>query len=216
MKSYKFLIVLTVLGLSIVASYSLPKAKYVGTGFISQLDIPDSFGNWRGRDVSNEVGLRNLSATTYNFVGEAYAYKFVNNSGQSLLFVILDAGNFHHPKVCFTGAGFEIKELDDTTFTVANRNLKTHTLFTTKGKDSYLSFYWIVIDKNIAHEWIEQKFKQLYFSLFGTQRVGLMVRIDVPAKENDLEKAAVMAKSFISDIIGQLPVEKTEYIFGSR
>jgi EpsI family protein len=216
MKSYKFLIVLTVLGLSIVASYSLPKAKYVGTGFISQLDIPDSFGNWRGNDVSNEVGLRNLSTATYNFVGEAYAYKFVNNSGQSLLFIILDAGNFHHPKVCFTGAGFEIKELDDTTFAIANRNLKTHTLFTTKGKDSYLSFYWIVIDKNIAHEWIEQKFKQLYYSLFNKKRIGLMVRIDIPSTEASIKDADAVAQQFVHDLNHALKPEEADFIFGNE
>jgi len=28
----------------------------------------------------------------------------------------------------------------------------------------------------VAHEWIEQKAKQLFFSVFGKKRVGLMVR----------------------------------------
>ncbi len=213
MKSKKFLVVITSLILSILISYSLPRAKYTGTGFISELSIPKALSGWAGRDVTKEVGL-NTNSTAYDFVSEALAYQYVNADGKNLLFIILDAGNFHHPKVCFTGAGFKIKELADTEFHLSGHTLKTHTLFTERGRDNFLSFYWIVIDKNIAHEWIEQKLKQLFFSLFGKQRVGLMVRIDIPAKEEDIEEATRLAKYFINDLDRVLLPEQADYIFG--
>ncbi len=213
MKSKKYLIVIILLMFSILIGYSLPKAKYTGTSFIPGLKIPKLISGWMGKDVTKEVGL-NVKSTTYDFVSEALAYNYVNKEGKNLLFLILNAGNFHHPKVCFTGAGFKIKELADTEFRLPNHTLKSHTLFTERGRDNFLSFYWIVIDKNVAHEWIEQKFKQLFFSLFGNKRVGLMVRVDIPAKEEDIDDATNLAKQFINDLGGALSPEQADYIFG--
>ncbi|UCD36385.1 MAG: EpsI family protein [Nitrospiraceae bacterium] len=215
MKSSKFIIAGIILILSIVLSYTVPKAKYRGTGFISTLDIPKSFGGWSGKDVTAQAGL-NLNSDMYGFVSEALVYQYINEEGKSLLFIILDAGNFHHPKVCFTGAGYSIKELPDTTFRSDNVNFKAHTLFTERGRETALSFYWIVIDKNIAHEWVEQKIKQLFFSLFGTQRVGLMVRIDIPGQEADQESAAMLAGDFINNLDIFLDKHNADYIFGNK
>ncbi len=215
MNKYKFYIVIVLLLSTILISHYLPKAKYTGTGFISQLKIPDEVSGWVGKDVRAEVGL-NVDAKLYDFVSEALVYQYVNKEGKNLLFIILDAGNFHHPKVCFTGAGFKIKELPDTEFHISNRTFKTHSLFTERGKNSFLSFYWIVIDKNIANEWVEQKLKQLYFSLFNKKRVGLMVRMDIPAKEDEIENASLMAKQFINDLSQSLQPDEADYIFGEK
>lgn len=215
MRPAKPLIVIVLLLCAIAISYSIPKAKYVGTGFISQLNVPESIGGWKGRDVTTKVGL-NVNASSYEFISEALAYQYVNREGSSLIFMVLDAGNFHHPKNCFISAGYKIKELPDTRFNLPGRDLKAHTLYTERGGESFLSFYWIVIDKNIAHEWIEQKFKQLYFSLFGKKRVGLMVRVDIPAKETDIEAATIMAKNFIGDLDRDFSPKQADYIFGEK
>ena len=215
MKSNKILTVIILLALTILISYSLPKAKYTGTGFISELKIPKSISGWTGKDVTQEVGL-NLNEDKYNFVSGALAYQYENKEGKRLLFIILDAGNFHHPKVCFTGAGFKIKELPDTEFHLQDHTLKTHTLFTERGRDNNLSFYWIVIDKDVAHEWIEQKAKQLFFSVFGKKRVGLMVRVDIPAREENIDDAMILAKQFIYELSLAIQPEQIVYLFGKN
>ena len=215
MKSKKILTVIILLILTIIISYSLPKVKYTGTGFISELKIPKSIPGWTGKDVTQQVGL-NLNEDKYNFVSGALAYQYVNNEGKTLLFIILDAGNFHHPKVCFTGAGFKIEELPDTEFHLSNHNVKTHTLFTERGRDNNLSFYWIVIDKVVAHEWIEQKAKQLFFSIFGKKRVGLMVRVDVPTNRNLIEESTLVARQFVRDLSQVLSPDQSLYIFGEQ
>jgi len=125
MISKKTLTVIIILILAILISYSLPKAKIYGTGFISELKIPKEISGWSGKDVTQEVGL-NLNEDKYSFVSGALAYQYVNKEGKTLLFIILDAGNFHHPKVCFTGAGFKIRELPDTEFNLPHHTLKTH------------------------------------------------------------------------------------------
>jgi len=215
MKPVRFWIVIILLLSSIILSFAFPKAKYAGTGFISQLKIPDSFSEWQGKDITGNLDL-NVEEDRYKFISGALAYEYVNKNGKNLLFIVLDAGNFHHPKVCYTSAGFTVKELKDAEFHTLNSTFKAHTLYTEKGGQGFLSFYWIIIDKKIAHEWIEQKIKQLYFSLFNKKRVGLMVRIDIPAQKDNVKDAIIPAKQFVNDLSQALPPEEADYIFGRK
>jgi hypothetical protein len=211
----KTIIVIFLLASTVLLSYIIPETKYTGTKFISELKIPLTFPGWSGKDITGNLNI-NYEESTYNFINDALAHQYINNSGKSLTFIILDAGNLHNPKSCFTSSGYNIKELGDTEFRNSEHNFIAHTLFTQTGKDSFLSFYWIVIDKNIANEWIEHKLKQLYFSLFNAKRVGLMVRIDIPAKENEIESAITLGKEFVHAL--SLPLESTQsdYIFGEK
>ena len=211
----KLITVLILLALTMYLSFAFPKTKYEGTNFISDLNIPKSFTEWHGHDVTKKLNI-NTANTNFNFINEAIANQYVNRKGESLLFIILDAGNFHHPKVCFTSAGYKLKGLADTEFYTSGHTFKAHTLFTQRGNESSLSFYWIVIDKKVAHAWIEQKFKQLYFSMLNKQRVGLMVRLDVPAKEDNIEDAMILARQFINNLGKSLKSEQVDYIFGGN
>ncbi len=215
MKVSKHIIIIFLLLIAISVSYFAPRAKYVGTNFISAMEVPLAFAEWQGTDVSKALNI-NTADTNFNFINDAIAYNYVNRNGKNLLFIILDAGNFHHPKVCFTGAGFDITELPDTEFQLVNRSLKTHTLFTTRDNESFLSFYWIVIDKNVAHEWLEQKFKQLYYSMFNKKKIGLMIRMDIPAKKEDISNASAMAKQFTYNLSQALKRDEAEYILGGK
>ena len=211
----KIFTVLILLSLAIFLSFAFPRTKYVGTNFISGLSLPLTFSEWQGQDVTKHLNI-NAADTTFNFISKAIANQYVNTRGESILFIVLDAGNFHHPKVCFTGAGYKIKELPDTEFQTRDLTFRAHTLFTQRGNESSLSFYWIVIDKKVAHEWIEQKFKQLYFSLLNKERVGLMVRMDIPAREEDIGNALTLGKLFIKGLSQSLKPEQADYIFGVK
>ena len=215
MKPVRFWIVIILLLSSIILSFAFPKAKYEGTGFISQLKIPDTFSEWQGKNITENLDL-SAEEDRYKFISGALAYEYVNKDGMKLLFIILDAGNFHHPKVCYSSAGFKVKDLKDAEFHTLNSTLKAHALYTEKGGEGFLSFYWISIDKKIAHEWIEQKIKQLYFSLFNKKRVGLMVRIDIPTQEENIKDAIIPAERFVSDLSQALTPEKADYIFGRK
>ncbi|MBI5056286.1 MAG: EpsI family protein [Nitrospirae bacterium] len=215
MEKYKYWVVIILLLSGAVLSFAFTKEKYVGTGFIAKLDLPVVVAKWRGENITEEVN-GSIQRSTANFISDMLSYQYTNNEGKKLLFIILDAGNFHHPKGCFTSAGFNIRELDDTEFNVMGRRLQTHTLFTEKGEEKFLSFYWIIIDKNIVHEWIDQKIKQLYFSLFNKKRVGLMVRIDVLTDKDKMKDSMIIAKDFINDMSKTLHQEELDYIFGQR
>lgn len=208
-------IVILLLALAVIFSFAFPRAKYEGTDFIRKLKIPFVLSNWVGEDISPKLNIK-PGEDIFNFISDFIVYQYVNKQGETLIFIILDAGNFHHPKVCFTGAGYKIRELDDTEFNIRGDTLRIHTLFTEKGKENFLSFYWIVIDKNVAHEWIEQKLKQLYFSLFNKKRVGLMVRIDIPTTKDNIKNSMTIAKDFISNLNKALYNNEADYIFGQH
>ncbi len=213
MDKTKVIIVIIILSLTLIAAYAIPRAQYEGTGFISQLSIPLTIADWSGRDIKESLNL-DFDKNWNKFISEAMIYDYVNPDGQRLVFIMLDAGNFHHPNVCFTAAGYEIEELGTTEFNIQGRAISAQTLFTTKENEKNVSFYWIIIDKKIADNWIEQKIKQLYFSLFNRQRVGLMVRFDIPVRKEQLREATLIAKEFINELVKVLPPEQSQFVFG--
>ncbi len=209
----KYLIVIILLLSAILLSFTFSRTKYTGTNFISHLEIPYHISGLVGQDVKEALDL-NTEDEKYGFISEALAYEYTNYEGNKLIFIILNAADFHHPNVCLTGAGFKIKELRDTEFNISGRSFRAHTLYSKKGEESFLSLYWISIDKKIANEWIEQKVKQLYFSMFNRKRIGLMIRIDIPVKDENIDTALTLARQFVSALESSLPPEKAEYIFG--
>ena len=215
MNKTRFIIVIAIVLSTLIVSYAIPKPRYIGTGFISQLELPDSISEWHGKNVSSALEL-DFDKDWNKFISEVLVYQYANSEGNKLHFIILDAGNFHHPNVCFTAAGFKLKELEDTELNILDRTLKVHAVFTEKGQERSLSLYWIVIDKKLTHEWIEQKIKQLYFSLFNRQRIGLMVRIDISADENNVDAAKETAQKFITALSREIPAEKAGYLFGGK
>lgn len=215
MNKYKAITAIILLIATTILVHAIPKAKYVGTNFISSLKVPLYLSDWAGQDVSYQVKLK-LEEHPDKFSNDALAYQYINKEQKNLVFIILDAGNFHNPNVCFTGAGYEIEELKRTEFRAEQRTFKAHTLLAKINNTNSLSFYWIIIDKKIANEWLSQKVKQLYYSLLNKKRVGLMVRIDIPVNGSDINNATLLAKQFISTLSQSLPPEQADYIFGEK
>lgn len=207
----KKLLMVTILLLgAIILSFALPKAKYKSLNILHKLKIPYEISNWQGKDVAKEL---DLTDERYKFISEIFARIYTNENKESFLLLILDAGNFHNPKVCFGSSGYKMRELSDPEFNVGNRNFKAKTLYLQKGKEGLLLLYWICIDKKQVH-WTEQKLKEFWYSLFGKKRVGLMVRLDIPTREDNIKNSLRQVKKFIEDLSYTLPSEQAEYLFG--
>jgi len=54
---FKIVTAIILLSLTLTASYTLPVARYKGTGFISRLEIPLTIGDWSGKDVKDRLNL---------------------------------------------------------------------------------------------------------------------------------------------------------------
>ena len=215
----KAAVVITLVIITMLVSFALPKPKYTSPDVLSKLTIPESFDSWRSRDISNEINTSDI----YNFVSRVFArqyirpvyYSLLDKGAEGLTLLILDAGNFHNPKVCYGSLGYTIKELPDIDFDANGRKFKAAAVFFDKPGRGVLITYWIVIDKKQA-DWTQQKLIEFWSSLFGRKKVGFMCRLDIPATAGTTDRAEKLAKDFISGIAPLIPAEQAEYLFGKN
>ena len=199
------------LAAAFLSAYILPKPHYAGANLLPKFAALQTLSGWTSRDVAATL---DLDDERYNFISDVFARTYTAPDGRTLLFLILDAGNFHHPKVCFTSAGFDVKELRDFPVTSGGEPFAAKALYASKGPDAFLVLYWLAIDGRVV-DWTGQKFNQFWSSLLHKRRPGLMVRLDIPIPKDHPEKALAFAQSFLSDVSRTLPPESAPYLFGS-
>ena len=211
-KNYRVLIVNVILITALVYSFGFSKPKYESANILSQWQIPYDIGEWHGEDTDQSWSLED---ERFNFISGMLQRKYDKANDQFLFLTILDAGNFHNPKVCSNSSGYKVKELNDVNLVLSNRNLKAHAIYTDKENEGYLIVYWICINKDII-DWTKQKIKQLWFSLTNKKNAGLMIRFDVPCDENSIPNALRLCEEFILNLNRTLSLDNAEYFFGKR
>ncbi|MFO0795115.1 MAG: EpsI family protein [Candidatus Brocadiaceae bacterium] len=211
-KNYRVLIVNIILLSALIYSFGFSKPKYESANILSQLQIPYDIGEWRGEDTDQSWSVDD---ERFNFISGMLQRKYNKANDQSVFLTILDAGNFHNPKVCSNSSGYKVKELNDLNLILLNRNLKAHAIYADKENEGYLIIYWICINKDIVN-WTEQKIKQLWFSLTNKKNAGLMIRFDVPCDENSIPDSLKLCEEFILNLSRTLSLDEAEYIIGKR
>jgi EpsI family protein len=210
MNSKRFIIAAVLLIVAIIASFAPPKTKYKSVSIIPALNIPLEMKEWQGKDISRQF---NTKDEKYNFISEVSAHAYRSSIGENILLLILDAGNFHNPKICMGGAGYTATDLPDTEFRTPRGAFKAHTIFFEKKDEGMLIIYWISINKRLT-DWAGQKFLQLFYSMFNKDKVGLMVRLDIPTTESHIQGSVSAAKEFVSELSKNMPQDQSEYLFG--
>lgn len=210
MNNKHYLVTILLLVGALILSYGIPRTQYQSPDFLSKLTIPTAINSWKSRDVS---GAFRTGDQRYFFINKVFARQYVNDMGENLLFLILDAGNFHHPKVCFESSGYTVKPLDDVPLEAGTHKFRAHVLHMQKGYDSILVIYWMCIDKKPVG-WIAQKFIQFFYSMAHKQKIGLMGRLEVPVPTGNVENALGLAKHFIRQIGPGVPADQADYLFG--
>lgn len=209
-KNYRVFIVNGILLVVLIYSFGFSKPKYESANILSQLQIPYNVGEWRGEDTDQSWSTDD---ERFNFISGMLQRKYDKGSDKSLFLTILDAGNFHNPRVCSNSSGYKVKELNDLNFILLNRNLKAQAIYADKEHEGYLIVYWMCINKDIVN-WTEQKIKQLWFSLTNKKNAGLMIRFDVPCDENNIPDSIKLCEEFILNLTLALSINDAEYIIG--
>lgn len=104
MNNSKYYVVSLILIMTLVISFALPRSKYQGTSILQNLNVPFSLPNWKSIDYS--ANLSKTKDDRFNFLNDAFARIYGTREGRSLLLLVLDAGNFHHPQLCYKSSGF--------------------------------------------------------------------------------------------------------------
>lgn len=217
-KNLKFLAAASLFFAAALYSFAVPKhAEYTGSSFITSLVMPDTFAEWKGDDLS-ETLRGNLQGAEYKFISEALAYKYTDKDNKGLLFMIINSRDFHYPNGCFRGSGYKVTEMNNTGLDASGRDVDAHTFIAEhRGKGAKtLILYWIVIDSKPVTNWAEQKMKQLYFSLFDMNNVGLLVRLDIPVEGDNVQGGLALAQKLVDDLSGVLSVGEADHIFGNN
>lgn len=201
-------LVIFVLVATIAVSFLLPKPKYESLDILSTLNIPEKFAGWKSMDVSKEF---NLKDDRYNFISDVFARLYMNKNGKQLLFLILDAGNFHNPKVCYKSSGFSVNDLGNVTISTDYSKFNAKAIYMERQSAGMNLYYWLVIDKKIE-SWTGQKLVEFWSSLFNKKKSGLMVRLEIPVSEGGIK----LGREFLKNLNTALTLEQKEYLFGEE
>lgn len=192
----------------IFISYGTPRdTRHQPSNVLKKINLPLLAGDWQGEDVDEKL---NLGEGYYAYIADMKTLKYVNPKGERIFFTLMDAGNFHHPRLCFQGAGYEPEDLPDTHL---GANIHAPTIYFKKKNASTLLFYWMATDKKIVN-WAEQKAKDFWNSIIGKKRVGLIARLDIYTPPSKIPAATDAAKDLIANIRAVMPADQAEYIFG--
>ena len=157
----------------------------------------------------------NLNDLRFNFISEVVAKEFRSDLGERVLMLLIDAGNFHHPKVCFGGSGYTVHSVEDIEAKTPFGTMKAKALFMEKGRDSSLVVYWICINGKVV-DWTRQKIDELWYTVFNKEKIGLMGRLDIPCRRETVGKASETARDLIKSLSHAMPAEDAVYLFGGK
>jgi hypothetical protein len=207
----KSLIIIAILSISIVASFCFPKTRYQSFDIIEYLNIPLSIKNWSGSEMpNNDEKLKK----NFNFINNSKQYYFWKEDGTEIYFSLLNAGNFHNPKICYTGIGYKPRHEGTHNIKLAkNTTLQLETYLMLKENNTLITTFWMCIDGKRVN-WVEQKLLELTRSITNRQSINVSTRIDVPTNPENSDNALAVTKNFISDLYETLDKNKKVYIFG--
>ncbi|MDD4202351.1 MAG: exosortase-associated EpsI family protein [Candidatus Omnitrophica bacterium] len=210
----KRIFIILVLAGVLVIEFFVPKQKYVSQDLLKDINIPMNIDNvWLGKDISSTIKLQD---ETYNFVSNTIANYYTNRyNGNKVMFLVLDAGNFHNPKVCFGASGYQPTDLPKEIFNIDGRKVDANVLLFKKEKENLLLIYWLCIDKRLS-SWSQQKVKDFFYSIIGKKKTGLMVRLEIPIAIGNEKYAITIAEQFISELSLTLSDTEKDYLFGKR
>lgn len=203
-------LIIVLLLVTMGASFFIPLPKYTSLNILSTIDIPTQMPGWRSVDVSKEL---NLKDERYNFINNVFARIYYNGYGEQVLFLVLDAGNFHNPKVCYTSTGFKVQELQDASFDFGQKRMHTTALHMDKPQQGLYMFYWLCIDQKIQ-TWGGQKLAELWSTLLNKKKAGLMVRMEIPDQFRTPQQAESLAQDLLGAINKAIKPEQREFVFG--
>ncbi|MBL8012725.1 MAG: exosortase-associated EpsI family protein, partial [Candidatus Omnitrophica bacterium] len=134
----KFLMLLLV-GLAMAAAFLPKKTRYEGLNVLSEIRIPSEMPGWTSVDISDQI---DVNQDVYNFISDVFARIYQNPYGEQVLLLVLDAGNFHNPKVCYTSSGYSVKEKESVTLSVDQTKIKANMLDIHRPDRAIFLFYW--------------------------------------------------------------------------
>ncbi len=191
-------------------AFTSPRNAYQGTGAIDGIVLPSKAGEWYGQDIPNDL---KIGKGLFGYISGLKTMAYRAN-GLTVYFTIIEGGNFHNPKLCFQGAGYQSKDLGTVTYLIGGQTLRTQSVIFKRSGQDILVFYWMCVNKKTV-TWTEQKFKEFWASLIGQTKVGFIVRLDIPLNEDEVPLALPFVKDLVAKVYEGVSGEDRALIFGN-
>jgi EpsI family protein len=207
----KSLIIIAIIFITILVSFYSPKIRYQSFDILEYINMPLSIGNWLGKELPNKDEEEKKAFT---YINKSKQYYFWKKDGSEIYFSLLNAENFHDPKVCYTGIGYKPRYEGTHKINLSkSTTLQFDTYLMLKKNNTLLTTYWMCINgKNV--NWLELKLNKRIYALTNKESINVLTRIDVPTNPKNTEKALAVTKDFLRDLYRILDKNKSVYVFG--
>lgn len=208
-----FLVIILLITSTVFAMFY--KVERVAQARTANLDvIPTEIGEWH---MLNERA--SMGTFESEFLNDVLFRTYKRGDGKTIMLAIAYGADqkqhfsIHVPEGCYRASGFDV-----TSIGVVNEmdipGLELKKLLVKDKARTEPVQYWIVLNGKVVTNHFERKIKQVYYSLFGVQAGGVLVRVSSLSAEKDFQNDYEIQRSFIIALYKTLNPELRTLLFG--
>lgn len=178
--------------------------------------IPRDFGEWRMVSESTTVGK-----TEATFLDDVIIRAYQRKDGRQVMLAVAFGADqrkkytIHLPEVCYASAGFSVTTIGQAVLDTPNLRLKQLLVKDATTRRESVQ-YWIVLNNRVVTDDFDRKLKQAFYTFFGAEAGGVLVRISSPSGTGDIKHDYEVQKEFIAALHGALNKELQTLLFGNE
>ncbi|MBI5027179.1 MAG: EpsI family protein [Nitrospirae bacterium] len=215
MAKIKFFMVITFFIIAAVFSLFYKVDRLAQTRTVNLTAIPTEIGEWHMLDQHTDA-----RASESEFLNDVLFRTYKRHDGKTISLAIAYGADqrqhfsIHVPEGCYRAAGFDV-----TSFGIANMDtpgLELKKLLVKGQGRTEPMLYWIVLNGKVVTNHFERKIKQVYYSIFGAQSDGVLVRVSSLSTDKDFQQDYEIQKAFIAVLYKTLNPELRRLLFGDK
>jgi EpsI family protein len=181
--------------------------------------IPVQFAGWKVDEtvipVQPDPERLALINKIYN---QTLSRTYINNNGDRVMLSIAYGGDqsdsmqVHRPEVCYTGNGFQMKDIEIVDLDTGYGIIPVKRIFALMGERREPITYWITIGDTVEVNTLKWKLQQLKYGLTGRVPDGMLFRV---SSFGEKVTAYPLQKEFIKDLLKSISSESRQRLIGS-
>lgn len=183
--------------------------------------VPKQFGEWQAlpnssgqvinpqqKQMLDEIYSQTLSRTYLNKSGYRIMLSIAYGTNQS------DALQLHRPEACYPAQGFVLRSKQESSLTIANKQISSVQLETNLGQRYEPVTYWTVVGDYITTFGLNKKMTEMRYAWQGEIPDGMLIRVS--SIDRETPNAFAMQKDFSSAFINAIAPESRSRFVGTN
>jgi len=180
--------------------------------------IPQQFSDWTLVDAAAPLVNPQTQAAINRIYTQTLSRTYINQQGDTVMLSIAygndqsDGVGAHLPEGCYGGQGFAISAVNKINLKTTFADIPATRLVANKGNRIEPITYWLRTGNEVTYPgWPTKKLK-LRYGFEGYVPDGLLLRVS--SIGNDAEKAYLVQKQFVDDLLNSLSPDQRLYLIG--